>query len=359
MKKTNPGKIDFIGIRNSLSMSRFMILYIFTVAMTVGLLAHPVLAQEQETESYPVGDPLGMTADGDFEPISSNVTVYGSIYRAEACTYAPKRGVIVVPSRGAPQSVQTNDAWISLLNHDGSVHTVRWIGIQQPNKRKNLSPPLVLNEPMGSDIINGTLYVADRDGSTGKDDPSVAVIHKFSMQSGKPIGTVRIEDASWINDIEVTEDGTIYATQTGDFFGANPNPETWKIWKITPNNEVTLFVQGAPLNAPNGVALDPDGNIVVANFGNRNVLTFSPGGELLKTQSAVQPGSDGLIIMPDGTKYVSSVTDGGISRIRPGEPAELIAQNIPSAASMCYDSGANQLVVPMTSQNTLAFIPLD
>ena len=62
--------------------------------------------------------------------------------------------------------------------------------------------------------------------------------------------------------------------------------------------------------------------------------------------------------MPDGTKYVSSVQNGGVSRIRPGQPAELIAQNIPSAASMCYDAGANQLVIPMNANNALAFIPL-
>jgi hypothetical protein len=62
--------------------------------------------------------------------------------------------------------------------------------------------------------------------------------------------------------------------------------------------------------------------------------------------------------MPDGTKYVSSVQNGGVSRIRPGQPAELIAQNIPSAASMCYDAGANQLVIPMNANNGLAFIRL-
>lgn len=63
--------------------------------------------------------------------------------------------------------------------------------------------------------------------------------------------------------------------------------------------------------------------------------------------------------MPDGTKYVCSVTHGGVFRIRPGQPAELIAENIPSAASMCYDAGKNQLVVPMTSQGTFGFISLE
>ena len=72
----------------------------------------------------------------------------------------------------------------------------------------------------------------------------------------------------------------------------------------------------------------------------------------------MQPGSDGLVIMQDGTKYVSSVQNGGVSMIRPNQRAVLIAENIPNAASMCYDSGANQLVIPLNANNALAFVPL-
>ena len=71
-----------------------------------------------------------------------------------------------------------------------------------------------------------------------------------------------------------------------------------------------------------------------------------------------EAGNDGLVIMPDGTKYVSSVVNGGVSRMRPNQPAELIARNIPNAASMCYDAGGNQLVIPMNPNNGLAFVPL-
>jgi DNA-binding beta-propeller fold protein YncE len=156
----------------------------------------------------------------------------------------------------------------------------------------------------------------------------------------------------------VADDGTIYATQTG-VGGPNPDPTTWQVWKITRDGAASIFVQGAPLRQPNGIAFDPQGNIVVINIGDTAVLTFSPAGQLVKTENAVQPGNDGLVIMPDGTKYVSSVQNGGVSRIRPGRPAELIAQNIPSPASMCYDAGANQLVIPMNANNALACIPLN
>ena len=362
LEANEAGEINIIEDNSAMkkrSAYQYQVTFTLTVVMGITLLVNPVSAQPSETEPYPVGKPLGMPADdGTFEPISPNVAVYGGIYGAESCSYDPERDVMVVPNRGAPQNAQTNDAWVSLINHDGSVHTLRWIGVQNSDERKALAPPLVLNEPFGSDIINGSLYVADRDGGTGEDDPSVAVIRQFDMKTGEPMKEIRIEDSPWINDLEVKEDGTIYATQTGDF-GDNPNSDTWKVWRVSPEGKATVLVQGPPLNAPNGIAFDPDGNIVVANYGNAEVLTFSESGELLKTENAAQAGSDGLVIMPDGTKYVCSVRYGGVSRIRPGEAAELIARNIPSAASMCYDAGANQLVIPMNANNGLAFVPLD
>ena len=129
--------------------------------------------------------------------------------------------------------------------------------------------------------------------------------------------------------------------------------------EIAPDGASSIFVQGAPLRQPNGIAFDQQSNIVVVNVGNNEVLTFSRSGQLLKTENAVQAGNDGLVIMRDGTKYVSSVLNGGVSRIRPGKAAELIARNIPSAASMCYDAGANQLVIPMNANNGLAFVRLE
>ena len=332
-------------------------------ALVIAIAPGEMLAQQPPgPRPYFVGNPLGLpvepTPGAAFEGISSNVKVYGAIYSAESCSYDPVRGVIVVPNRGVPQNVQTNNAWISFINHDGSVHTARWIGVQNAADRANLTPPLVLNEPLGSDIANGMLYVADRDGGTTATDPSVAVIRRFDMKTGAPAGEFRVDRSTGFNDIEVADDGTVYATQTGDR-AANPDPATWQVWKITPDGSASIFVQGAPLRAPNGIALDNQGNIVVVNISSTEVVTFSRTGQLLKTENAVQAGNDGLVILRDGTKYVSSVLNGGVSRIRPGKTAELIARNIPSAASMCYDPGANQLVIPMNANNGLAFIRIE
>ena len=342
------------------------IILLGSAALTIGITAGVLLAQQPPApgpQPFSVGNRLGLpiapTADGKFDAMSTNVKVYGAIYSAESCSYDPVRGVIVVPNRGVAQNVQTNNAWVSFINHDGTVHTARWIGIQNPgDQRSNLTPPLVMNEPLGSDIANGVLYLADRDGGTTATEPVVSVVRKFNMQTGAPAGEIRVEKSNGFNDLEVADDGTIYATQTGAG-GQTPDQTTWQVWKITRDGAASIFVQGAPLRQPNGIAFDPQGNIVVINIGNNEVLTFSPAGQLLKTETAVQAGNDGLVIMADGTKYVSSVVNGGVSRIRPGRPAELIAQNIPNPASMCYDAGANQLVIPMNANNGLAFIPLN
>ena len=338
---------------------------LMTTALLI-VIAVSALAQQPAAPTGPqpfsVGNRLGMpinpAPDGKFDPMSSNVKVYGAIYSAESCSYDAARGVIVVPNRGVAQNVQTNNAWISFINHDGSVHTARWVGIQNPGEqRANMTTPLVMNEPLGSDIANGILYLADRDGGTSPTDPAVSVVRKFNMQTGAPAGEIKVDKSTGFNDIEVADDGTIYATQTG-VGGQTPDPTTWQVWKITPSGAASIFVQGAPLRQPNGIAFDEKGNIVVVNIGNNEVLTFGQDAKLLKTENAVQPGNDGLVIMKDGTKYVSSVVQGGVSRIRPGQPAELIAQNIPNPASMCYDAGANQLVIPMNANNAMAFIPL-
>lgn len=332
------------------------LVFSFGGAMLVAASVHAQQPAPATQSPYMIGNRLGLpinpAPDGSFNPMSSNVKVYGAIYSAESCSYDADRGVIVVPNRGVAQNVQANNAWISFINHDGSVHTARWVGIANPGpQRSNSTPPLVMNEPLGSDIVNGTLYLADRDGGTSQTDPSIAVVRTFNMKTGLPGREYKVEKSTGFNDLAIDKNGTIYGTVTGNGEGA-------QVWKIAADGTASIFAQNVPLAGPNGVAIDPQGNIVVVNIGNADVVTFSPDGKVVKTEKAAQAGNDGLVIMADGTKYVSSVVNGGVSKIRPGQAAELIATNVPSAASMCYDSGANQLVIPMNANNALAFIPL-
>lgn len=266
---------------------------------------------------------------------SANAKTYGGFRFAESVSYDADRDLYVVPSAGLGQDVIPNDGYVSLVNPDGTAHTLKWIGVSRNG--------LTLNHPLGSDIVNGMLYLADIDH-----------VRWFDMKTGEPRGSVQVQGASRFNDIEVAADGTIYATQTGDADANN-----WRIYRITPKGESSVFVSGAPLSRPNGIALDPKGNVVVVNIGSNDVLTFSAAGKLLATEKSIDAGNDGLVILPDGTKYVSSVRVGSIARIRPGQAAELVASGIPTAASMAYDSKRNRLVIPMNDWNAITIVDLN
>ncbi|HEX8413235.1 MAG TPA: SMP-30/gluconolactonase/LRE family protein [Sphingomicrobium sp.] len=295
---------------------------------------------------FEAGRPLGVVIEEKQVPLSPNVKVYGAAVSAESCSYDATRKLIMAINRGAAQNEAPNDGFVSLLNPDGSVHTAKWIGLNRNS--------LVLNQPFGSQVHAGKLYVADSDGGTADGAPRVSVIRMFDIATGAPAGEIRVPESQWFNDIAVAGDGTIYATQTGSADGQTP----MRVYKIEPDKAAVILVDGTPLSLPNGIAIDNDNNIVVVNLGNTDILTFSPSGKLLTTEQAAQSGNDGLVIMPDGTKYVSSVRMGGIQRIRSGEPATMIATGIPNAASMCLDTDANQLVIPMNASNGLAYVKL-
>ena len=208
------------------------------VGTVSGALAVAATALAQQAPSAPrdyyvgnpgVGLPVAPPAPGQpaapFAAASGNVRMFGSLYQVESCSYDPERGVIVAPSRGVPQAVRANDAWISFINHDGSVHTPRWIGIQNSGaERDTMTPPLVLNEPLGSLIHNNVLYLAERDGGTpeatrpGQNLPSIAVVRSFDMNTGRPLKSVIVPGSTGLNDIAMAADGTPW------FFETAPDP---------------------------------------------------------------------------------------------------------------------------------------
>lgn len=296
------------------------------LALLVTGISLPVLAQD-----FVAGEPLGTTNEAGIKtPMSDNVKVFGSFHFSESCTFDAEKNLVLAMNNATRGDGTENDGFVSLINPDGSVHTAKWIGATRDG--------LELHHPLGSAISNGVLYTVD-----------VGYVRSFDLASGQPLNAVQIPGATLLNGIAVADDGTVYASNTR-------SPE--RIFKVTANGTVSTFADGAPLAAPNGVAMDLDGNIVVVNVGDAAVITYTPDGDVLRTEYAAEGGNDGIVVTADGTKYVSSVRFGSVSRIRPGQDAEIIAAGIPSAASMCYDSVQHQLVIPLNGNFALAFIKL-
>lgn len=303
-----------------------------TLSAGILLTAAAATAPATLAQEFRVGEPIGSVNEAGVRvPLSSNVKVYGSFHFSESCTFDPERNLILAMNNGERGDGTENDGFVSLINPDGSVHTPKWIGVTRDG--------LELHHPLGSAIQGGVLYTVD----TGH-------VRSFDLATGRPLQSVPVPGSTILNGIAVAEDGTVYASNTR-------SPES--IYRVTPAGEVSVFADGPPLAAPNGVAIDQDGNIVVVNVNDNAVLTYNPQGEVIRTEYAAEGGNDGVVVLDDGTKYVSSVRFGSVSRIRPGEEAEVIASGIPSAASMCYDSVQHQLVIPLNSNFALAFVPLE
>ncbi len=283
------------------------------------------------TQEFTAGEPLGSVNEaGTKMTMSDNVKVYGSFNFTESCTFDANKNLILAMNAGNRAEAAEQDGFVSLINPDGSVHTAKWIGVTRDG--------LELHNPLGSAIQGDYLYTVD-----------VGYLRSFSLETGEPLRSIEIPGSTILNGIAVAADGTAYISNSRD-------PEL--IYKVDPMGEVSVFAEGGPLSVPNGVAMDTEGNIVVVNINNNAVITYSPDGDVLNTEFAAEGGNDGVVVTEDGTKYVSSVRFGSVSRIRPGQSAEIIASGIPSAASMCYDSVQNQLVIPLNPNNALAFIKL-
>jgi len=54
-----------------------------------------------------------------------NVKVYGSFRFSESLSYDAERDLIVSVNAGMPQDVVANDGYVSLINPDGTVHTLK------------------------------------------------------------------------------------------------------------------------------------------------------------------------------------------------------------------------------------------
>ena len=295
-------------------------------AITVSLL--PLMGTAQE---FQAGLPLGATNEaGVRQEMSDNVKVFGSFHFTESCTFDPARNLILSMNAGNRFDGAPADGFVSLINPDGSVHTSKWIGATRDG--------LELIKPIGSAIKNGVLYTVDS-----------GFVRSFDLASGRPLRSIEVPGSGFLNGIAVTDEGVAYVSDT--------RPDQ-VIYRVMPDGTSSIFAEGEPLSFPNGVAIDNDGNIVVVNIGSTAVITYNEAGDIIRMENSAESGSDGVVVLPDGTKYVSSVRYGSVSKLVAGEDTEVIATGIPNAASMCYDSIQHQLVIPMNPNNALAFIAL-
>ncbi|RYG85822.1 MAG: gluconolaconase, partial [Alphaproteobacteria bacterium] len=169
-------------------------------------------------------------------PASSGAAEFTELWRTggfmmpESVSYDAASDALYVGNINSPDMSANGAGYISKVGLDGKVIEEKFAD--------------GLNAPKGTYIANGKLYVA-----------GVEEIAVIDMATGEVIERLSAPGATFLNDLVVAEDGTIYATET--LQGA--------IYTFSGGSSAQFVVDPA-LAGANGIVLE-DGKLLVATLG--------------------------------------------------------------------------------------------
>lgn len=252
----------------------------------------------------------------------------------ESIQYEPTSDVYLVSNINGDPLAKDDNGFISKLSPEGKVLELKWID--------GASADVELNAPKGFGVSNGKLFVADID-----------VIRTFDLATGKPEKQIKVSGASFLNDVSVAPDGTVFISDTGLKAGKEGLEPAKKdaIYKVSTDGKLSTLIKGESLGLPNGLSADANGVWVatwqgklyrVSNDGKQETAVTVPGEQL-----------DGLLRTADGQVVISSWEKSSVFiGSADGQFSPLVA-DLKAPADLGYDAKRNQILVPLFTENAI------
>jgi len=240
---------------------------------------------------------------------------------------------------GAPSS-KDNNGFISRVSPDGRVAALKWIAGGQKG--------VTLHGPKGLALHGDTLYVSDID-----------CVRRFERETGAPAGETCIEGATFLNDLSVAGDGTVYVSDTGirlDESGMTPT-KTDAVYRIGRDRKPAALIKGTELKNPNGVVA-MTGGVLVVPFGGSEIWHIDAKGAKHPMGRMPAGQLDGLLRLADGTILASSWEGRAVYRMSKGGQPSAVLENISSPADIGYDAKRKRLLVPVFTEDRLVVMEL-
>ncbi|HEX2168003.1 MAG TPA: SMP-30/gluconolactonase/LRE family protein, partial [Longimicrobiales bacterium] len=176
-------------------------------------------------------------------------------------------------------------------------------------------------------------------------------VRAFHRTTGAPLGARGVNGASFLNDLAVGADGTLYVTDTGMDAAFSPTG-TDALYRFTPTGAERVAT--APdVAAPNGIVVDDEG-VVVVGFGGSVVQRIPLDGGTPTAIATVPAGQlDGVVRMSDGTLLVSSWEGQAVYRIGPDGQVTTAVENVEAPADIGWDSQRNRVLIPLFNGNRI------
>ena len=268
-------------------------------------------------------------------PQPVRVTVADSgIKTPESALYDPQADVYLLSNINGTPLEKDGNGFISRIAPDsGKVTALRWIA--------GGTNGVTLNAPKGMAVKGDTLFVADID-----------VIRMFDRSTGAPLGERTVPGATFLNDLAVGEDGTVYFTDTGMKAGPNgfADSGTDAIYRFGARGRAVAITKGSKLGRPNGLIADSTG-ITVVTFGSGDVYRIDPkNGARTDLPKPPKGQLDGVEKTLDGTLLVSSWEGQAVYRLRDDTWSSAV-DSVQSPADIGFDAKRGTVIVPSMMTN--------
>ncbi len=250
----------------------------------------------------------------------------------ESTLYDATHDIIYVSNVNGGPGDKDGNGFISRLNKDGTLENLNWID--------------GLDAPKGMVQHGNMLYVSD-----------INRLIAIDVNKAEITETWTAEDAKFLNDLAVDNEGGIYVSDMLDNSIYKMEDENFSIW-----------LQEEALQHPNG--LQVDGNqLLVAPWGKelQEDFTTKVPGHLLKVnlsdKSIVTLGSGDPIGNLDGLEsdgkngwYVTDWMSGALYRVDAEGQAELLMDMNQGSADLGVINSESMILVPMMMDNTVVGI---
>jgi sugar lactone lactonase YvrE len=252
----------------------------------------------------------------------------------ESVVQDPATGAIYVSNINGAIMQKDGNGFIAKLSPDGKMIERQWAK--------------ELNAPTGLAVYDRKLYVADVDQ-----------LVEINIASGEIANRYDAKGATFLNDVAVDGEGTVYASDT---------PSN-TIWRLKDGSFEPLLANDA-LNGPNGLLVQGD-TLIVASLG--KVPSQGQKGELgglvtisLKDLAVKKLGDgppignlDGIELLKPGAYLVTDWAAGALYRIDAKGKAERLIDLNQGSADLTYLPAKKMVLIPMMLDNSLAAYALE
>ncbi len=257
----------------------------------------------------------------------------------ESVLYDADSDVYLVSNiNGEPAGVDDN-GYITKVSPDGKIAEAKWID--------GAKDTIKLDAPKGMTITGGVLYVAD-----------ISNVRMFDAKTGEPKGDIKIDGATFLNDIAPAPDGGIYVSDSGLDATFKPTG-TDAVYHIGKDGKVKPLIKDKTLGHPNGIAQGADGSVWVVTFGTGEIYQVDAKGKKVSPQKLPKGQLDGIVVLDGGDVLVSSWEGASIFRGKPGGEWKAAIENLKSPADIGWDSKRKRVLIPLFQANTVILHPFE